>query len=526
MRKRYLIVIIYLLILNTLYGAKPEIEITLLESKTLTTKPKEILTVVLRITNRASRYREFASQIELPENWKPISSDVTFGLDSGESTIRLVSFYVPQTTLSGDYRVKYSVIDQQETVVNQELTLNIDVLNIDVLPVRKLSLTVEDMPIYVLGGDKYQVTFKVMNTGNIAATVKLEAESNARLSINLNISLFELAAGEFSTITAMVKTDDNIQSSFKHYLNLKAEVVEAPDVAANASGTTEIVARKSVAQSSIHKIPLFTTIRQVIQNERNYKSGIQGELFASGHLDTERNKQIKLLVRGPDVFDRSVFGVHDEKYLRYSTRDYEIFLGDYSFGLTWLTERYRYGRGIHGKLNVSRFTLGGYRMKTRFFLPGQDQSAAFLQFHLNQNSTVSLNYLTKNASDREVSIYSVGGHFKAFDTDVEVEHARGNKSGVKDNAYSIRVVGRQKKVAYALNILHANPEFFGYSNNVTFTSAGLALPLTNKLRLTAGIRREKNSDPLSRNLELTRSTSGYQLGLDARYPGSPCVNRG
>ena len=228
-----------------------------------------------------------------------------------------------------------------------------------------------------------------------------------------------------------------------------------------------------------------------------------------------------MLLRGPDVFGRSIYGEHDEKYLRYLTRNYEIFLGDHSFGLTRLTETYRYGRGIYSKLNLSDFTLGAYRMKTRFFLPEQDQSAAFLQFHLNQNSTVSLNYLNKNSSNRDVSIYSVGGHFKAFDTEVELEHARGNKSGVKDNAYSMKVAGRQKTVSYSLNILHADPEFFGYSNNVTFTSAGLALPLTSKLRLTAGTRRAKISDPLSRNLKLTRSNSGNRLGLNYRFNKGP-----
>ncbi|HQP31537.1 MAG TPA: hypothetical protein PLB81_09425, partial [Deltaproteobacteria bacterium] len=102
-------------------------------------------------------------------------------------------------------------------------------------------------------------------------------------------------------------------------------------------------------------------------------------------------------------------------------------------------------------------------------------------------------------------------------TSVNLEYARSKSADTDDSAYALDVLGNQDLLAYSLNYIHAQPDYPGTYRDMDFLTAGLTIPLRERLRFSANYRRDK------RNLELDPSKSSanlervYQAGMNYRF---------
>lgn len=399
MRKIFLIISFCLLIVTSLQAGEKGVEVRPSEKELLEAEPKRIVTTVFQVTNKTSEKREFTSDVKLPEGWILITRDFPFDLEANKSDIRLVSFFIPQTTLAGKYEITYLVKGRKYPSISDFYTIFVVVL-----PVTKLEVKLLEAPEYVIAGEDYRASFVVMNQSNIQNTVSIKVDSGGNLPFTLDTEKLQLASGESKKVTVSVETDVKIRKLLKHRLELTVEVLENDKVKAKDISFVEIIPKITGVEERFHRIPVEMTFRYVTEKDEGDKSGFQTEISGGGTLDEEEKRHIKFLFRGPDIQDKSIFGERDEYRLSYWTKDYELHFGDRSYSLSPLTENYRYGRGIEGRLKLNNFTLGAYQMKTRWLEPEKEQTAAYIDYLIHEKYRIGFNYLKKKLMMKMVKL--------------------------------------------------------------------------------------------------------------------------
>lgn len=513
MRRISLITYVCLSVAALVYAQWTNIEVKPTGKELIETEPRQIVTTVFRITNSTSQTREFVSEVKLPEGWSLITKDFPFELGPNVSDTKLVSFFVPQATLAGRYEITYIVTDRKNPSVRDFYTIYVVVL-----PVIKLEAKLLDAPESVIAGKNYQASFVIANQSNMESSIRIKVADGDNLPFVIDADTFKLAPGESRKVNVTVKTNTEITKIMKHRLQLIAEAVKDGSIEAKieSASLVEILPRVSGIQDNFHRIPTEVTLRYVSENNERNTSAFQTEVSGEGTLDEEGKKHVKFHFRGPDVMDKSIFGLRDEYYLDYWTEDYALGIGDRYYCLSKLTENYLYGRGLEGKLNVNdRFSVGAYHMKTRWRQPGIEETGAFADYLISDKCKIGLNYLRKHRDGKVSNITSVEGELKPFkDTQLDLEYALGPGGDGKDNAYLAHLYGRHKWLNYYLKLHHAGPDYPGYYSDLDYISGGLTIPINKCLRLNANFRRQEDnldSDPSKTIAPLEKY---YQLGLD------------
>jgi len=520
MRKILLAIGLCLLITTSLQAEEQGIEVRPAGKELIETEPKKIVTTVFYVTNKTLTRQEFTSETEFPSGWVLITKDFPFELGAGETEIRLVSFFISQRALAGRYQITYSVKGRNFPSISDFCTIHVVVL-----PVRKLEVRLLESPQYVIAGEDYSVSFVLINESNIENTVRVKIDSAENLPFFIDTKNFKLAPAEYRTLKVVVKTSAEIRKLLKHRLQLTAQISEDETIKTQASSFVEIIPRITGVEEYFHRIPGEIAFKWVGQKDEDEQSGFQTEIFGGGTLDEEGKKHIEFLFREPDILDKSVFGLRDEYYFTYWTKDCMIHFGDGTYSLSPLTENNRYGRGAKGKLNLNGLDLGAYHTKTRWLEPGEKQTAGYIGYSNSEKYRVALNYLSKEGSTSN-EIVSLYGQFSPWQNiDVELEYAYGKKNKgndtKSDNAYLLRVQGLTAHpfhswISYFLRYIHAGSKYSGYYSDVDSLSASLGVPLVKKVRLNAHFRQDKNNLDLNPTLHSAPLERYHQLGLDYR----------
>ncbi|MEN6473778.1 MAG: porin [Syntrophaceae bacterium] len=503
-----------------------EIEILPTGETLIVTEPGRIVTSAVKVTNHTQTSQEFSLEAGLPDPWILITQGYPFVLDKDGSEVQLISFLVPRGALAGNYPVSYTV----KGVTSPSLS-DTSTVHVIVLPVTRLSLRVKETPRYVVAGDNCGVTFVVANESNIRQEVHVEVESPQPFPLSLEASDFALEAGESRVIAVRSQTDKNIPEAMLHTVRLRVQIPGKKETEVETESSVEIVPRTTGTEGRYHTLPTELTARYVSNTVGDHsESGFQGQLSGNGTIDEDGKKHVTFLFKGPDLYKKSDLGsttyrARDEYRLNLWTERYEFMFGDQSYSLSPLTEVSLYGRGAGGKLNFDRMQLGGYRVQTRWFDPEQDQTALFTKYDLNENMNIGLNYLRKDNLDGSSTITSIASRITPIQaTSVNLEFARGSAQKSDDTAYALDILGNQELMAYALNYIHAEPDYPGSYRDMDFLTAGVTIPVRERLRLSANFRQDK------RNLDLDPSKSSanmervYQAGMNYRL--DPGMNLG
>jgi len=479
----------------------------------LETEPRQIITTVFRVTNPTDKRREFITEVNLPEGWVPITKDFPFELNPAETDTKLVSFFVPQTTLAGRYEITYVIKDRKYPAIRDFYTVYVIVL-----PIGKLQVKSLELPGYCIAGEEYQSSFVVTNLGNTEYTINTKINSGENIPCVVDADKLTLAPGQSKTVTVTVKTDAKITTALKHRLQLAAEAVEdgKTKTKAQSESIMDIIPRISDAEQTYHTIPTDLTIRYVSDKNKDRQSGVQTDISGEGTLDEEGKNHIKFEARGPDLQQKSVLGERDEYSLSYWTKDYEMHFGDRNYSLSSLTENYLYGRGLEGRVNLNdNFSAGAFHTQTRWRQPGIEETGASLDYLISQKEKIGLNYLRKQRDDAVSDITSIDTLLNPFDnTDLELEYALGPGGTTRDNAYLTRFYGNNDWLRYYLKLTHAGPDYPGYYKDLDFISGGASLPLTKRLGLNTSFRRQKDNLALNPLLSSAPLEKHYEVGLD------------
>lgn len=358
--------------------------------------PGGIVTLSFRVTSRTDQEEEFLESLSLPQGWQPITPASSFVLARAISQVRLIAFAVPRSAPAASYTVTYAVRSQRDYAIQDA-----DSVTVSVLPAGKLDLLLEEKPDTVLAGDDYQAKVRLLNRGNSTLKVGLRVNGETGLLARVEPAKVELAPGRSSVVVVSVRTDKREKHRGTRYLSLTAEVGEAKGrLTASITIGTEVIPRveeEEEEEDTYRRLPAAVSIRM---NGSGREAAVQVEFAGAGVLDDAGRRQLAFLFRGPDTQERGVFGLRDEYWLSYSAPELGLQLGDQSYGLSRLTDYYRYGRGfaVDVKPGQSGLGFGAFYVGSRWGSPAQKETGFYLADRAGGNLDLKLNVLSREQS--------------------------------------------------------------------------------------------------------------------------------
>ncbi len=491
------------------------------------TEPSQILTTPFFVTNHTRGQRTFLENVQLPEGWHLISGEFPFELGAGKNDLRLVSFFVPLTTLAGRYEIVYAVKDQRDYKIRDQ-----DRIEVVILPMTRLEIIQRAVPEQIIAGETYQADLLVINQSNIKTLATLEIDSSEGYPAVSNLapySKFVLAPGTSQKIRVTVTTDRGIREKVMHHLTVrvKAQDISHGDITAATTVVVGIIPRVTGIRDPYHKIAAWLRITGVSEEGR---TGAQAEFSGSGYLDEERTRWIDFLVREPNMTDQGLLGLRDEYRLSLRSKKSELHVGDRNFSLSPLTEQFKYGRGVEGALNLKKLRLGGYFVGTRKEVGEtvEEEQAGFLGYRLGQRLKLNFNYLNKQGANGDSDIESIEALVQPMESvALELERGMGRKReggrNLTDDAWRARLTGEiRQKINYQFEKIYAGSDYPGYYRDVDTAHGTVIIPLLKRLRFRAFYAERQNnlkkspSSPNALKERITQAGFNYQSLLGTR----------
>ncbi len=199
---------------------------------------REIAATSLRITNNTDTEYEFITDVKLPEGWLLITEDFPFNLRPNENITKPLSFFVPEATPPGTYKVIYSVRARKYPSI-----FDFYAVDVVVLPCKRLGVKLSEVPQCVIAGNEYQVSFLVTNGNAAENTISINVDSSGNVPFSLDGSFFSLPAGQSRPVTVTIKPQAELAGVLQYRLQLTAQIIQngSPGSSANAAYSTEII---------------------------------------------------------------------------------------------------------------------------------------------------------------------------------------------------------------------------------------------------------------------------------------------
>ncbi|MBW8001595.1 MAG: hypothetical protein FVQ80_06185 [Planctomycetes bacterium] len=482
------------------------------EKRILQAGPRGVVTVAFGIKNPTKHKLTFVPKLKMPKGWSQIAGSKTIELAPNENKTNLIGFSVPKKTPAGEYSLDYTITEQQYPDLRESTSFKVIVK-----PVIKVAVDLIESPKYVIAGEKYQSFFVVRNQGNTEYDIQIKVNGSEETNYVIDNEKFKLLPGQAKAVVVTAATDQQSKRKVRHAIHFVAAVTEQNVEIAQSAATSvvEVIPLASGEEKPYHTIKTQAIISYVSEKGSKDSSGAQITIKGQGTLDEEGKKNVKFHFTGPDIVDKSIFGQRDEYLFSYWTDKYQLHLGDRAFRLSNLTEGYLYGRGLETSLNLNDdLTLGMYHVETRWLEPGIEETAAFLDYNINEKAKIGLNYLRKNDNFASNDIVSIETEIApAKNTKLELEYALGSGADRKDNGYIVRLYGRDSIVNYFLKLIHAGPDYPGYYKDLDYLTSGFALKINKNLKLNASLRFEKNNLDMNQTLSSAAFERYSTVGL-------------
>lgn len=496
-------------------GKGQGVEVLALTPKVVETEPGQIVSASFSVRSFTAQPEEFAESLSMPADWQAVVQPTSFPLDPQQAVVRLVAFLVPGNTAAGSYRITYSVMSRRDYGIRDS-----DTITIVVRPVARLELLLEEKPDSVIAGETYQISFRVINRSNSTLMVTIRATSSQGNSLKLDTDVFEPPVGGTRLITATVSTNGKLRRRVSDVISIQAVGVGIGNevITTGLTVPVDLIPRAGEDADTYHRIPSEISILSAGGGDDR---GAQIEFSGQGSIDEAGVRTIDFLFRGPDIQDTSFFGLRDEYRLNYSTPELDLRLGDQSYGLSQLTDYYRYGRGAGFNYRRGRTHSGAYFVEDRWGMSERQQMGFYLGSESRSGSGIRVNMLTRNGrgfdgfDDNILSLQGTTKPFAGSNLELELGTCSSNRADAGNGAaWRMRLDGRGGDVNYSLGAIHASPDYFGYYNDADYSNASLTFPVAERLRGHASAQRwrrnlDRDDDQADAPLEKT-----WQVGLD------------
>jgi hypothetical protein len=458
--------------------------------------PGQIISLSFQVANRTDRDQELLESLQLPADWQAIIPAAVFTLAPQELQVRIIAFSVPASAAAGRYEITYSVRSRSDYGIQDA-----DTAAVIVLPLSKLSILPEEKPDVVIAGDEYHVKLRLVNQGNAPTPLRLAVTADSNYPAQVDVADLVLPAGSNRAVTLTGTTDRNERRMDQRSIQVKALDPKSGEIKAAVAVSFQIVPRVTGGTDLRHTLPVRLSLRAT---GGHGGMRLQPEVSGSGALDEASTNKVDFLFRGPDAHENGLLGRRDESWLNYFTPNLDLLLGDQSYGLSLLTERYRYGRGIGLDTAAHGLGFGTYYLRSRWEWPPEQQIAAYVKRSFG-GDWVKLNVLnrerggTDTAPPLDAAIWSLeGAAHLTHDIGLSAEYGRSNHDDgarASDDAYRMELEVNRGARRYQFSKLRAGPSYQGYYRDCESTSGTVILPLGSRTQGQVSYERwEQNLD--------------------------------
>ena len=415
-------------------------------------------TASLKVTNTGKETATVVTDVSLPNNWLNLSTaSKPIEVQPNKSTIILITYRAPNSALSRAYAFNVKVTDGEGNLVKRfKNKLNIR---------KGFKVRVENLTkrTFVTSDEEFSNSYQIINNSNVPVELELKGK-NANLTQE---DTLYLKPGESKTVDIQVKAPQSFSKVRNHVYGLKLEC-EAFDTVTTQLNNIEVFPDVKYQDDPYQRFPVQLSLNYLArETSGEYIQAFQGELYAKGTLNEDKNDKLEIRLKGPDRVQYSLFGNFAEYFARYTSDNFNIWVGDQTLNVTNLTERGRFVRGVNTSLKMKRFVLHGFYGRSRFFPDLTDEYGSKLEFVANDKFTVGAATLVKNfnAPDSSAIVPTFFTNYTSqkFNFSSEVAYGTtGEKEGYAVDVSASTTLGKFKVAARALN---ADLYFPGFLRN-------------------------------------------------------------
>jgi hypothetical protein len=441
------------------------------ESEHVSSEPRQVVAATFTLTNTSRAPIDVESGVVLPPGWQPVMPPAPFTLAPGESTLKLVSFTIPEGTAGGRYAVRYEARDRQHPAISDGYSIEVAVA-----ASTRLQVTMLELPDFAVSGEVIEGAVVLRNAGNVPSRVhfKVSGRFIASVSPAQGDVLLEPAESrrvELSVVVGRMTTRSVGRITFT------ATSVEA-SVNTASSAAFQIIPRAS-AFDALQTLDSRVEARFVGRDSpRGHSADFQPAIWGGGILSERRDDTLRYHFRGPDRRASGTFGAAEEYWVRYDNQRFVASAGDLTYGLTPLTEPGRLGRGAYVGFEGDRLGATAYGMHDEFGSGQADQIGVGTQLRLPPAGMLGFNFLRRaDLDERDVDIFSVRAQaFDSTDFNLDVEAARSYDDASRGDAWRFALHDDRHAVRYYAVGWSADTRFQGPLRDKLYLSTGFDYP--------------------------------------------------
>ncbi len=450
---------ISLVLLSLSSSAQIELKLSNVPTKEL--QPGSTQTIVLNVKNTGKDTANLKLDFKIPKPLRALIFNKKATVYPGKTKNILVPISIPRATGSGNYNLSFSILKNNSVVAKQNVGFN-------VAKITDVKVSLIGKPEYARTTDTISARFMVMNNGNARETLTLRS-NNGRIKGGNTI---QIPPDSTMFIDLEILNDPETYEIEDQLIDLFAEIGGLQQ----SVGDQEIIKVYPIKTKKIDpffRLPITANMNYFTQNTNGeyINSLFQFQISGRGAIDVDNKHRVSFSYRGPGAVRIARIGNFSQKYFTYSNDSTSLFIGEKTFGLSELTENFRFGTGIEVKTSYHKKLFTGAYYNRPIFQPEiAQQVGTHFSYVAKGRFTYRINSLMNYLRSGEViNLTSIQTNLTNFnDWRVAAEISRSFGGTNNGNAASYNVNFAQGRFKLASNALYADKNFKGYYNNSLF----------------------------------------------------------
>lgn len=461
-------------------GAGPAVGIRAAAHDTLRAEAGAAFTAVFTLTNRSDDSARAAGRLEVPRGWHSVAPGAAIVLAPHASDTWLAGVSVPASAAAGAYAVR-AVVDggaRDSVVVRVEMRRGLEVVALDA-------------PSWVITGEGYEARFLVRNTGNVRASVSLNASAGRATPPSVDQATLELAPASAAVVTVRAEMAPSAHRTADDVIQLVAVDRENPGSPARASARTTVVPRGVGGD--------YTTLPTVVAVRSTGASGVSPVVLGGSGTLADGRTRVDFLLQAPtDQRSPFGFGERDEYRAAIERGGTRLRAGDNVYGTSLLMSTGVMGTGAELSRASGTYEYGAYAQHYRWTPGTPNEAGAWFGVRPDSATRVTATTLVRQSRDGAVGVAGLAGGVRIpLGGRAELETAASDSAGAFGASWRARVRGDTLGVRYDASLLRGSDAFAGPVRGTTVAALGAGARVSRDLDVAASATRRDWSSSVS-----------------------------
>lgn len=452
--------------------------------------PGGVYTAAFLVTNPGRRERSARGILEVPPGWRSALPLRPFTVGPGRTSVQIVSVQVPPNAPPGHYTLRFSV----------EGATALGAMPVTVLESHGLLLEAETVPSRVVSGDPLTITVLLANTGNVPATIDLDALSNLGLALSLDVQRVRLGPRESRRITVTSERPRPALRPLRHIVRVRARDGHSEQT---VTAATDIMPPPGQPLPHDGALDAHVALRGVRAG-----GGASIQVDGAGAMPLWGGT-LDAALTAPDQRRGAVYRDRSHYSLRYRREGLVALAGDHVYRLSPLTEQGGYGFGAGAEVGLGGVQFGGFSHRRRYSVDGESAHGAYLGVRLRRGADVRANVLRRDGyrSGTVATLRTTLGDQASY---LDAECGLGTNTiggGGTTRACAARLIFDRAWISYRATALSADVGFPGRFAGPQMLSMSAAVRPTRWARIEGSFQNQRRE-----SFAIARSSRRHRLG--------------